>query len=383
MANEEEKYETSRYRPTDRNANGGSNGTTPPPRKRKHTKRRRMGMTGALIYVAFIIGISTLLATVGWVAASDVLALNKDYKTAVIQISEDEKFNDVVADLVSDGIVDHGWLFKIFCKVSNGESKITAGSYTLTTEMDYRAIISNLGASSASRTQVSVTIPEGYTIDQIFDLLEANGVSTVEKLRDMAANHDYAFSFLDGQDMGNYKRLEGYLFPDTYNFYVGEDALYVLNKMLVNFDSKITDDMRKKISDMGYSIHDIITIASMIEKETDGTDRAKISSVIYNRLNSSTEYLNYLQIDATIAYVTGRAVTQADYKDVDSPYNTYLYKGLPPGPIANPGMEAITAAMNPEKTSYCWYVLGDDGKHHFFSNYDKFTAYEKSLSSAG
>ena len=213
---------------------------------------------------------------------------------------------------------------------------------------------------------------------QIFELLEKEGVSTVEKLEDMAANHDYAFSFLQDIPLGDPTRLEGYLFPDTYKFYMGEDPKYVINKMLVNFDSKVDDAVRQKISETGYSIRDILTIASMIEKETDGTDRTTIASVIYNRLNNpGASTAGYLQIDATIQYVLpeGKIVQESDYQGVDSPYNTYRNKGLPPGPIANPGMESITAALNPQSTNYYYYALGDDHLHHFFSSYAEHQAF--------
>ena len=167
--------------------------------------------------------------------------------------------------------------------------------------------------------------------------------------------------------MGDYHRLEGYLYPDTYEFTTPQNSLYVINKMLVRFDEQFTDAMRQEVADSGRTIHEIITIASMIEKETDGNDRADIASVIYNRLNNpSGGTQGYLQIDATLAYINGGKVpTEAD-KSIDSPYNTYLYKGLPAGPISNPGLESIKAAMNPNSTSYYYYALGDDGVHHFF-----------------
>ena len=233
--------------------------------------------------------------------------------------------------------------------------------------MDYRALLSGMSANSATRATVTVTIPEGYTVDQIFTLLEEKGVASVEDLQDMAANHDYAFSFLQDLELGDYHRLEGYLYPDTYEFTTPQNPLYVINKMLVRFDEQFTDAMRQEVADSGRTIHEIITIASMIEKETDGNDRADIASVIYNRLNNpSGGTQGYLQIDATLAYINGGKVpTEAD-KSIDSPYNTYLYKGLPAGPISNPGLESIKAAMNPNSTSYYYYALGDDGVHHFF-----------------
>ena len=194
----------------------------------------------------------------------------------------------------------------------------------------------------------------------------------------MAANHDYDFSFLQDIPMGEATRLEGYLFPDTYTFYLGEDPKYVINKMLVNFDAKVTDAIRQQIWDQGKSIGEILNVASMIEKETDGTDRATIASVIYNRLNNpSGGTQGYLQIDATIQYVLpeGEIVSEEDYATVQSPYNTYLNKGLPPGPISNPGMESIMAAINPESTNYYYYALGDDKVHHFFTSYSEHQAF--------
>ena len=151
-----------------------------------------------------------------------------------------------------------------------------------------------------------------------------------------------------------------------------------INKMLVNFDSKVDDSMRQKIADKGYTIQELLTVASMIEKETDGTDRTTIASVIYNRLNNpGAGTAGYLQVDATIQYVLpeGEIVSEEDYQTVNSPYNTYLNKGLPPGPIANPGLESIMAALNPESTNYYYYALGDDGVHHFFTSYSEHQAF--------
>lgn len=340
-------------------------------RRQTQRRRRRHRSTGLMValYVVFIIGASALLATVGWQLANDVLALNKAPTTAVVEIDDETTLNQVAKELSDQGIIEYPWLFKLFCAVTGGEDKITAGTYTVDTDMDYRALITNLGASSTTRAKVTVTIPEGLTVQQIFELLEEKGVSTVEKLTDMAATHDYAFSFLEDIPLGDANRLEGYLFPDTYEFYKGQNPLYVINKMLQGFDARVTDEMRQEIWDSGRSIHEIIIVASMIEKETDGSDYGKIASVIYNRLNNvnaSAGTNGYLQIDATLAYLTGKVPTEAD-KSIDSPYNTYRYPGLPAGPISNPGLASIRAAMNPDDTGYYYYALGDDGKHHFFA----------------
>ena len=360
---------------------------------RRRRKKRGFSLLGTLLYVAFVIGISTLLAAVGWVAANDVLALNKAEHSAIITLPEeiftekevtvetDEGTEtetiqvadlDYVADqLVDNGIIEFKLVFRLFSLFSNAEEKMTPGTYQLDTDMDYRAIVTNLGSNSASRQMVTVTIPEGFTVDQIFQRLEDEGVSTVAKLQDMAATHDYAFSFLQEIPLGDYKRLEGYLFPDTYEFYMGEDPKMVINKMLVNFDRRFTDEMRAQVQENGYTVRDIVIIASMIERETDGTDRATIASVIYNRwLNTSAGTAGYLGVDATLVYALGRTITSEDYT-ADTPYNTYTHQGLPPGPISNPGMESILAAMEPEDTNYYYYALGSDGTHSFFQTLEE------------
>ncbi len=375
-----------------------------PPRRRRR-KKKRLTVLGVMLYLIFVIGVSTLLAALGWVWANDVLALNKPAHTAVIalpdeafttheekQTDEDGKTTtktvseadmDYVADLLhQEGIIEYKTIFRLFAAFSHAEQKLAPGTYQLNTDMDYRAIVSSMSARSASRVEVRVTIPEGYTLEQTFRLLEEKGVSTVAKLTDQAATYDYKFSFLAGIPLGQPTRLEGYLFPDTYDFYLGEDPKTVINKLLANFDRRLNDELRADIEQSGYTLHEIVTIASLIEKETDGTDQTHISSVIYNRLTTDVTG-GKLEIDATVQYALPERKEHLSYADleIDSPYNTYKYAGLPAGPIANPGIAAIRAAVYPEKTKDYWYMLGSDGVHHFFSNYNKFVQFKESQGS--
>lgn len=360
-----------------------SHGQEPTPRKPSQRRKRNGGkvFSNPWVYLLFVFGISAVLAALCWTMANDVLALNKQEHSAVITVGEEDSYRSVVNQLEDNGIIGSKSLFRTFSLFAGGKDKITSGTYEMNTEMDYYAVINGLGANSDRRMTTIITIPEGYTIDEIFKHLEEKGVSTEKKLQDMAANHNYDFSFLADIPQGDYDRLEGYLFPDTYEFYMGEDARYVINKMLINFDEKLNDGMRKVIADKGQSIRDILIIASMIEKETDGKDRVNISSVIQNRLKKKTgETAGFLNVDATIAYVLpqGEKVTSSHYESVDSPYNTYKYKGLPPSPIANPGMESIYAAINPAKTKYYYYSLGNDDLHHFFKTYAEHQAFLRS-----
>ena len=386
----------------DRPGQGGSRpgqGGSRPSGRRRRSRRRSVAarISGALLYVLFVIGISAVLATVAWLWAGDVLALNKPELSASVTIPDDifseteveDKTTgadgvetvtkktvkmadlDYVTDLLAEnGLIQYKFLFKIFARFTHSDRDISAGTYELNTDMDYRALLLNISRNSGARKVVEVTIPEGYTLDQIFALLDKEGVASVSELENMAATWDYKFDWLQGKlPLGDYHRLEGYLFPDTYKFYAGDDPKYVLNKMLVNFDSKMSGYF-EELAAQGMELKDIVNIASLIERETDGTDERKISSVIYNRLNNNAGgTMGYLQIDATLVYINGGNVpTEAD-KTIDSPYNTYLYPGLPEGPIANPGMTALYAAMNPDSTGYYFYVLGDDNLHHFFNTY--------------
>ena len=342
---------------------------TRPKQKARAPKRRRRkknGVLSALIYVIMVLGISAILSAVGWVMANDVLALNKPFKTAVVTIESGDKVTDIAEMLKEKGIIEYPLVFRIYCAVSKSEEKLVAGVYELDTEMDYLALVRNLSIRSSTRIPVTVTIPEGYELDQMFALLEEKGVCPAADLNDMAANWPYKFSFLQEIPLGDPSRLEGYLFPDTYEFFAGDDPKMVINKMLLNFDAKFNEDLRELVASKDMTIHEIVIMASMIERETDGSDHDMIASVMYNRLKSDN--FPYLQIDATVQYALDERKEKLSIADtqIDSPYNTYVVRGLPIGPIANPGMDSLLAAIYPESSSYYFYRVSNDGKTHIF-----------------
>ena len=211
-------------------------------------------------------------------------------------------------------------------------------------------------------------------------------MSTEEELRDAAENGDFDYAFIDSNKKGDLTRLEGYLFPDTYEFFVDEDPVHALSRLLANFDAKLDDELTAKLDASKYSLSEILTIASLIEKETDGTDRENIASVIYNRLNNVGETYHKLQIDASLIYGLGDSytgtLTSSDLS-YNTPYNLSLYEGLPPTPIANPGLASIKAALEPASTNYYFYALGKDGVHHFFKTYAEHASFVSSGQYAG
>lgn len=324
-------------------------------------------------YIICVVLVSCLLAELGWLAVNEVCALNKEPLTAEVTIDEGDGLGAIAKKLKKAGIIDSKFLFKLYGLFSGTAKKVDAGVYKLDTGMDYHCLEQTMQTGTSAAATVTVTIPEGYTVQQIIELLAENNVSSVEKLTEAAKNYAFEdYSFIDNENLGNISRLEGYLFPDTYEFYVKEEAVSALSRLLDNFYYWIFEDEEMVEMMEGEDLKEIITVASLIEKETDGTDRETIASVIYNRLNHSAETAYLLQIDASLVYAAGREITQDDYKNLDSPYNLYTHQGLPPTPIANPGLASIKAALNPEKTNYYFYALDVNGEfgtpnRHVFS----------------
>lgn len=369
------------------------------PTVEKDTKKKS-GCMGGVLYFVFVVSISVILACLVWMAASDVLALNKEVVTSEITIPEDiftERTHTVtnadgttkeetydsadmgkVASLLKDaGIIQYPFLFRLYSNFSNADEKIDPGTYQLSTELDYRAIIKKLHFGSDMQVRTSVTFPEGFTMKQIFERLQENKICKVEDLMDCAANTEFSYKFLENIPMGDASRLEGFLFPDTYEFYEGMTAEAAMDTFLQIFHYKLTEEMWQITESKGLTMRDIVNIASMIEKETSGSadDRAAIASVIYNRLNAGMP----LGIDATSLYSHPDhegAPTADMLADATDPYNTRLNTGLPPTPICNPGSDSITAALKPASTNYYYYALDTaTGEHKFFTNSSEFNAF--------
>ena len=329
------------------------------------------------IYIACVVLGSVVLASLGWLLANDLCSLNKKDVTVTIEVTEGETLGQVARQLKQEGLINYKWFFKLFGAVRHAGDKIGIGTYELNTDMDYNALIQGMSNRNATinADTVTVTIPEGYSVRQIVSLLAKYGVNSEDALLDAAERGSFDYSFLDSGKSGIAK-LEGYLFPDTYEFFVNEDPSHAICRLLDNFSQRMDDELMTQVEESGYSLEEILIIASLIEKETDGKDRTNIASVIYNRLNNVGETYHKLEIDAAVIYGLGYAndenyagpLTQADLNK-DTPYNLRMHEGLPPTPICNPGLASIRAALEPADTNYYFYALGKDGVHHFFKTY--------------
>ena len=356
----------------------------------------RSGCLGGIMYFVFILCLGVVLACLAWMAASDMLALNKTPYTTTVTLpmsifsSETvDTFDDngvktgtkrvthadmeYVAETLKDaGLIEYKWLFQLFSQISHADTKIKPGDYELESTFDYRALIQNMRPGSGAAVTVSVTFPEGYSMRQIFLLLEDKGVANYDDLMSAAAGYKFNYDFLEDLDSEQATRLEGFLFPDTYEFYVGMQPSSAINKFLENFHYRMTAELMQRMEERGQNIHEIITIASMIEKEAaNDNERATIASVIYNRLRAGMP----LGIDATTLYLypDHEGAPTASMLEEDSPYNTRLYTGLPPTPICSPGLASIRAALYPENTNFYYYALDSEtGMHKFFTNANEF-----------
>lgn len=327
------------------------------------------GFLNTVSYILLILGVSLILSTFAILVSNDVLALVKEDNPVILTLTEDTASGQVASRLKQEGVIQYPWVFRLLTSLKKVDS-FDAGTYELNSDMDYGQLISALRGSGEQRTVVRVTIPEGYTLQDICDLLVEKKVLTAEKFWETANTYPFSHAMLADVPMVE-NRLEGYLFPDTYDFHVGDNAVNVINKMLNNFVKKYTKAMRNLTEANGLTIAEVVKVASLVEKEAKLADeRTTIAGVIYNRLHSSS--FPYLQIDATIMYATGHKDTlTADDLKIDSPYNTYTHEGLPPTAICNPGVSCLMAAIQPEKTRYYYYVADTDGSHIFSRTLDE------------
>ena len=365
----------------------------------RRSREYHSGCLGGVMYFVFIACVSIILACVAWMSAADALALNKDLFTAEVSLPSDiftsktveildEKgnvtgtkrvssadINYVADELKSAGLIQYKWLFKLFCKVSKADTKIEPGEYELRSSYDYRALVGKMRKNSGAAATVSVTIPEGYTMSQIFYRLEENGVCSYDELMEAAANENFEYSFLSGLEPGDPSRLEGFLFPDTYEFYKSMSAPSAINKFLQNFYGKLNADVEKQISDRGLTLRQVLEIASLIEREAaNDEERPLIAAVIYNRIRNGWT----LGLESSILYMhqDHEGAPTAEMLAEESPYNLMINTGLPPTPICNPGMSSINAALVPANTNDFFFTLDTaPGPHRFFETMDQFNAF--------
>jgi len=328
-------------------------------------RRTAMGdLTVALIWVALGIMLGAWL--VG--AFSDVLGIMKDDTQHEIQIQAGWTTMDMAYAMKKAGVINHPWVFAVYTMLNDTDGTFKSGTYLLDGGMTYDKIISTVQRKQSSQT-VRITFTEGMNAAEIGALLEENKVCLKSEFLKAINTGTYNYDFIptDGSDSGRFYRLEGYLFPDTYDFYVNENVDSVVRKFLNNFNTKFTENLRERAAEMGMTIDQVVTLASIIEKEApDVFEMANVSSVFHNRLLNPQSFPK-LQSNVTSYYVKNvinKALTYTDTAYTQA-YDTYVCTGLPVGAICNPGGAALTAALYPSDTNYYYFVTDADGNFYY------------------
>ena len=346
-----------------------------------------------VIWVALILAIGISIGRVFWVCCADMMAFGKQPQTVSITITSDDTV-DSIAQMLSDaGLIRYPKLFKMFVNLTGKDDDIGVGTFTISSQFDYNAMVNAMHSNISRREVVDIMFPEGYNCAQIFKLLEENQVCTAAELEEYAANGELSeYWFLEGVARGSKYCLEGYMAPDTYSLYKGDSPRRVIEKFLDEFESRFTDKMKENFQALqqqyanrlkanGFSVefvqentltlHQVITLASVVQKEiASDSECYDIASVFYNRLvNPSLQFMNST---ATLHYALGDyfgEITEftQEQLDSDSPYNTTKQKGFPPSPICNMGVQALYAALEPNDTDYQYFIYDKNAKAHRFT----------------
>lgn len=314
----------------------------------------------AVLYLAFVLVAAVYCSYFAVTGINDVFALVSTDISANITVTEDTTIEDITDQLKEQGVIKYPWLFKLYCNVygDGTDVEFIAGDYSIPDSLNFSNILYRLTTVHVERTEVRVTIPEGYTVDQIIDLLVSKGIGQREDYVEAINNYPYKHEFVRLLDEMGYSedrvyRLEGYLYPDTYDFYTDTAEYLVINKFLNNFNTRFwqhyEDSYKADVEALGMTFDDIVTMASLIQMEARYIiDYECISYVFHNRLSHSNTF-PYLESDATIQYFLDARKEDLSAEDLktDNPYNSYLYAGLTPGAICCPGLDALEAAIYP------------------------------------
>lgn len=342
--------------------------------KRPRKKRKQHRIISALVMIVIIIGVSILLSSALIVYGRDLLGINSDSSTKIVTIPQGVSMKEIAETLQQADIISKPDFFVFIAGMSDKDKDIKPGDHELRPDMAYETILSELVSEPLdSALSVSVTFPEGIRLVDAADLLEGNNVCDADDFLDYF-NHDAKFGYAYEDYLPSFQdekfyQMEGYLFPDTYTFYQEMDVSLVCQKILENFNSKITKGMYDRMDALNMTLDQTITLASMIQAEAGNTEQmATISSVFWNRLNNATEY-PLLQSDPTTKYVEEviKPHSESYNEDLYTSYDTYQCTGLPAGPICNPGSEAIQAALYPDNTNYYFFYSNIDTKETYFA----------------
>ena len=342
-------------------------------KKKKRAMRRKSHLQSLLLVVAvlaFVFVASYLIKIPIMGCVNDLLAIDRDSNEIRVVVQDGMHVDDVI-----DLLADKGLLYSAdFCKLAaklldySNEDVYLEGTYQLSPDMGLEGMLKEIMASGLKQNTVMLTFPEGYTVDQIVAKLSENNVASATALYqvingpEIREKYEFLQTIVDPGD--RYCVLEGYLYPDTYEFYIGEEPASVIEKFLNNFQKRWTSEFDDLASELGMTTDEIVTMASILEKEAfDAQQMPLISSILYNRVRSSS--FPFINCDSTTKYLEAiqpNVPTEEQFQLLKAGYDTYEKTGLPVGAICNPGADAIKAALHPDSTDYYYFLHDSDGK---------------------
>ncbi len=355
-----------------------------PKKKKKKRKKKRSRLPGVIILTTFIFAVSVCLSLVIIAFGRDMLGIGKSENTHLIVIPEGATTEEISILLKDEGIIKSPECFQLFSRLRKSDSLYIAGEHFVRPNMAYETIINELTSIDEEKEQetIEVTFPEGSTLFESARILEDNGVCSADDFIFYFNSGGLGFDFenkLPTDASLKFYRMEGYLFPDTYFFYENMSPEQVCQKIYLNFDNKMTDERYARMESLGLSLDQLITFASIVQKEAANTDTMTlVASVFWNRLRNSADF-PLLQSDPTSNYAEFVRTKMDVYdKTIVDAYDTYVGPGLPPGAICNPGIEAIDAVLEAFESSYFYFIANIyTGQTYFSETLDEHYMYQE------
>ncbi len=341
--------------------------------KPKKKKRRKRNYTayGGIVIATLVLCVSILLSLFIIVVGRDVLGIESSGVEFTIYVPSGSTTNDIAQQLYDEGVIQYKDVFKLISKVKGADGSMYPGDLNVAYNMSYSDIIDSLMESREAKQTATVTFPEGITLLSAGRLLEENNICTADEFIYTFNSTAFGFEFekyVSSSSLKLYK-YEGYLFPDTYEFYVGDSAYNVVKKIKTRTNEILNADVIKLAVERGFTIDQVVTLASIVQREAGNIEQmATIASVFENRLARPDEFPK-LQSDTTYSYIDDviKQVMTVEYQDMYDAYDTYTCVGLPIGAICNPGKDAIDAVLNPDDTGYYYFCSNLETKETFFA----------------
>lgn len=354
-------------------------------KKKKKVQGANNSVFGGLLLIIIIVALSVLIAMIGITVGKDMLGFGDSSNTITINIPEGASTSEIAQILEDEGIIKYSKVFLFIAKLRSSDGQMYPGDVELSANMSYEAILKRLSTMREEKPTVRLTFVEGITIYEAAQMLEENGVCDADEFIYTFNNTVYGYDFEDMVTTNKleFYKMEGYLYPDTYEFYLDDSAFNVAKKFKAEFASSVNYNMLDRVEQLGYTLDEVITLASIVQMEAgDPSEMKTVASVFINRLNNPMEYPR-LQSDTTDNYVDKviKPNSSIDYQEMYDAYDTYIGTGLPPGAICNPGLDAINAVLYSDDTDYYYFCSNLDTREFYYAK--TLTEHNENLKLAG